>query len=86
MRAFASECLFNVSTCCHVEALSKTPTQNGTFPALCHRRYYNNRITLLTGLLYNLPYVGRGIKLCSEIQDTASEFPGFGISFTNDVS
>ena len=27
---------------------------------------------------------GRGVKLCNEVQDTAPEFPGFGISFTND--
>ena len=38
------------------------------------------------GLVYNLPYVGKGIKLCDEVQDTAPEFASFGISFTNDVS
>ena len=34
----------------------------------------------------NLPYGGRGIKLCNEVHDTAPELPGFGICFTNDVS
>ena len=27
-------------------------------------------------------HVGRGIKLCNEVQDTAPEFHGFGINFT----
>ena len=72
---------FNVSICFHAEALSISEQQShakgGTFAALSHRRYYNRRITLLTGLVYNLPYVGRGMKLCNEVQGTAPEFPGF---------
>ena len=54
----------------HAEALSKTPTRK--VPALSHGRYYNDHITLLTGLVYNLPYVGREIKLRNEAPDTAS--------------
>ena len=26
------------------------------------------------------------VKLCNNVQDTAPEFPGFDINFTNDVS
>ena len=45
--------------------------------------YYDNRITLLTGPIYTLPYVGRGIKIkgCNEVQDTAPECQGIGINF-----
>ena len=77
---------FNVSICFHAEASSKNPTREGAHSLHCRRRYYNNRITLLTGLVCSLPYVGRGIKLCNEVQDTAPEFLGFGISFTSDAS
>ena len=74
----------NVSVCFHAEALSRHPTRKMAhslqYPI---NRCYNHRITRLTGLVYNLPYVGRGIKVCNEVQVTAPEFKGFGINSPN---
>ena len=78
---------FAASTCFHAEAPSNNPARK-----VAHSLHYPIDVTilivsqLLTGLVYNLPYAGRGIKFCNEVQDTAPEFPSFGINFTNDVS
>ena len=46
---------------CHAEALSYNPRRRVARSALSYQRYYDNHITLLTGLVYNLPYVGRAL-------------------------
>ena len=66
----------------HAESLSNNPTRK-----VAHSLQYpidgchNNRMTLPPGLVvvYNLPSVGRGLKLRNEVQDTAPEFTGFGM-------
>ena len=90
MSAFASECgLSAVFVFMLTEALSNNPTRK-----VAHFLHHPIDVTTISVshfplVSYTTPhmsYVGRGIKLCNEVQDTAREFPGFGISFTNDVS
>ena len=77
MSAFASDNCSSVNICFHAQSRGSeqySHAEGGTFPAC-----YKNRIILLTSLVYNLPYVGRGVKLCNKVRDTAPAFPGLGI-------
>ena len=63
-RAHLFQNVLDVSICFHAEALSNTPTRKVAHSLQYPIEVTNNGITLLTGLVYNLPYGGRGIKLC----------------------
>ena len=77
----------NDSICFHVEALGNNPMQKVALSL--HDRI---DVTIIFVSHFSLvsyttsPSVGTGIKLCNQVQETATEFCGCGISFTNDVS
>ena len=84
MSAFAQDCVVNVNKCFHAEALSNNPMRK----VAEHSLHYpidvaKASITLVTSHLLEGEW---GSKLCNKVQDTDPEFPGFGISFTIDVS
>ena len=69
--------VFNVSICFHSEAPSKNPTRK-----VAHSLHYPVGVAVVTvshfSLVSYLPCVGRGSKLCNEVQDTAPKFPAPG--------
>ena len=65
--------VLNVSICFHSEAPSKNPTRK-----VAHSLHYPVDVTITVShfsLVSYLPCVGRGSKLCNEVQDTAPKFP-----------
>ena len=83
MSAFAKDCVVNVNKCFHAEALSNNPMRK-----VSHSLHYPIEVAKasITGLTSHLLEGEWGSKLCNKVQDTALEFPGFGINFTIDVS
>ena len=78
MSAFASTCSFMSVFGCHAEALSYNPRRRVAHSALSHKRYYDNHITRLTGLVYNLPYVGTALCTSPISANPQSNLDGAG--------